>query len=218
MKGLTRGLPDFVWGTMMKSGPCPVCAAPKGIELDERKAPRGEGPDRIGEILLKADLISREALREALELQAGLGIRLGYILVDRGYVDEDAFAAALADQLGLAYLGLSGYVFDPKVVALLPKDLCEHHRMIPLKVVGNRITVAMADPFNDFARREVERATGLEVRLVVAASSEIMAALGESAAQASEGAAWRDQVKAQLEARRARDAAEAVLLPLKRAR
>lgn len=170
--------------------------------MDERKEPRGEGPDRIGEILLKADLITREALREALSLQESLGIRLGYILVDRGFVEEDAFAAALADQLGLAYLGLEGYAFDPKVLALLDPEACRHHRMVPLKVVGTRITMAVADPFNDFARREVERATGLEVRLVVAASSEILAALERVRGVAAGAAGWRETVKAQLESRR----------------
>lgn len=178
--------------------------------MDERKSPRGDAPDRIGEILLKADLVSREALREALELQTRLGTRLGYILVDRGFVDEDAFAAALADQLGLAYLGLEGYVFDPKVVALLDPETCRHHRMIPLKVVGSRITIAMADPFNDFARREVERATGLEVRLVVAASSEILAALEREGAAVASGAGWREALRNQLEASRVLEAPKTI--------
>lgn len=144
--------------------------------MDERKAAR-DGADRIGEILLAADLLSREELRQALEVQRLQGGRLGHILVDAGLVDQDDFADALAAQLGLPRICLEGYQLDPRVTSMLPRGTLEHHRILPLQVIGNRVTLAMADPFNQLARRELERASGLEVRPVIASSADILGAV-----------------------------------------
>lgn len=144
--------------------------------MDERKTPR-DGAGRIGEILLAADLLTREQLREALDLQRKLGGRLGHILVDRGFVDEEDFAEALSLQLRLPLLSLQGYFFDPLVSSLLPRGTLEHHRIIPLKVDGQRVTTAMADPLDEGAMDEVLSLSGFSVKPVVATTGDILAAV-----------------------------------------
>ena len=141
--------------------------------MDERRHSR-DGSDRIGEILLRAELLRREQLREALELQRTRGGRLGHILVDQGYVDQEDFARALSAQLGMPVLSLEGYVLDPQVGRLLPRGSLEHHRILPLQVRDGRVTLAMADPFNEFAVNELRRATGFAVKPVLATSSDIL--------------------------------------------
>lgn len=146
--------------------------------MDERKTPR-DGAGRIGEILLRAALISREELREALDIQRAQGGRLGHILVDRGFVDQLDFAEALARQLGIPLLRLAGYELDPRVAGLLPRGSLEHHRVLPLQVARRRVTLAMADPFNEVAVHELRRASGFEVKPVLATTSDILATVAE---------------------------------------
>lgn len=141
--------------------------------MDERQHPR-DGSERIGEILLRAELLRREQLREALELQRTRGGRLGHILVDQGYVDQEDFARAFSRQLRMPLLSLEGYVLDPEVGRLLPRGSLEHHRILPLQVRDGRVTLAMADPFNEFAVQELRRATGFAVKPVLATTSDIL--------------------------------------------
>lgn len=141
--------------------------------MDERRLPR-DGADRIGEILLREELLQREQLRQALDIQRARGGRLGHILVDQGFVDQEDFARALARQLGLPLLSLDGYVLDPQVGRLLPRGSLEHHRVLPLQVRDGRVTLAMADPFNEFAVGELRRATGYTVKPVLATTSDIL--------------------------------------------
>jgi hypothetical protein len=144
--------------------------------LDERKTPR-DGAGRIGEILLVSRLITREQLREALDLQRELGGRLGFLLVDSGFVDQEDFAEVLALQLRLPLFSLVDYPFDPRVSSLLPRGSLEHHRMLPLQVEGARVTTAMADPLDELAQKELQEASGFHVRPVVATSSDILSSV-----------------------------------------
>lgn len=134
----------------------------------------------IGEILLEQKLVTQEQLEEALSLQSETGRRLGAILVDMGFVEEEAFCRLLSDQLGLPFFDLSVYFIDPAVVALVPEHLCERYRLIALKKQGQRLTVAMMDPLNDMALEDLRILTGLEIKVVVATPSKIYHALAEA--------------------------------------
>ncbi len=160
--------------------------------MDERRSPRHEGPSPIGEMLLAAGLVNRAQLREALRLQAQQGGRLGHILVDQGFVDPVSFAETLADQLGLAFFDLELTEIDPRVASLVPMEVARHHRLLPVAARAGRITLVMADPSNELGRREVERLTGSAVRLALAPSDQIQAALTRTEARLAEVAALED--------------------------
>lgn len=168
--------------------------------MDERQTRRHEGPGPLGEILLEADLLTRGQLREALAVQEAEGGRLGHILVDHGFVDERELADALSLQLGVPFFELEGWVLDPMVVRLVPADFCRHHRILPLKAGNGRITLAMADPFNEIARHGVERAAGMPVKAVLATGSAIRRALGEVRRAEEAGADLRQALAARMRA------------------
>lgn len=163
--------------------------------MDQRRHPR-DGSERIGEILLRAELLQREQLREALCIQRTRGGRLGHILVDQGYVDQEDFASALSQQLGLPLLSLEGYLLDPQVGRLLPRGSLEHHRILPLQVREERVTLAMADPFNEFAIGELGSATGYAVKPVLATTSDILAGVARIYQELGARAQLRDTLRA----------------------
>lgn len=164
--------------------------------MDERRSPRDEGPGKIGEILLGAGLITRDQLRRALALQQAEGGRLGHLLVDREVVDPEALAEALAHQLGMPLFDLAGWDLDPKVAHLLPSEVCEHQRVLPLKVRDGTLTLAMADPFDELARRRAAAASGCEVKVVLATAPAIQARVAELRRQAAGRAGLRAELAA----------------------
>ena len=104
--------------------------------------------DRLGEILLRDGLLSREQLGQALAEQKATKHRLGYVVVKLGLVPELAVTKVLARQHRMPAVDLSRFEVDPKIVKMVPADLAVKHLVLPLKKEGRTLTVAMADPTN----------------------------------------------------------------------
>ncbi len=104
------------------------------------------GPDRLGDILIKEGLITREQLHQALAEQRASKHRLGYVLVKLGLVQELEITKLLARQYRMPAVDLSRFDVDPKLVKLIPADLATKHVVLPLKREGRTLTIAMADP------------------------------------------------------------------------
>jgi type IV pilus assembly protein PilB len=103
-------------------------------------------PDRLGDILIKEGLITREQLHQALAEQRASKHRLGYVLVKLGLVQELEITKLLARQYRMPAVDLSRFEVDPKLVRLIPADLASKHVVLPLKREGRTLTIAMADP------------------------------------------------------------------------
>ena len=103
-------------------------------------------PDRLGDVLIKEGLITREQLAQALAEQRASKHRLGYVLVKLGLVQELEITKVLARQHRMPAVDLSRFEVDPKLVKLIPGDLATKHVVLPLKREGRTLTVAMADP------------------------------------------------------------------------
>ncbi len=101
---------------------------------------------RIGEVLVRDGLISREQLDKALQDARAGGHRLGYSLVKLGFIPEPDLALALARQHRVPAVDLERVKLDPKLIKLIPPDLAMKHLILPLRRVGRTLTVAMSDP------------------------------------------------------------------------
>src|SRR5919106_3476015 len=111
-------------------------------------APAAATGMRLGDLLLKEGLISREQLDKALLDGKQNGTRLGYALVKLGYVTETDITKMLARQFRMPAVDLSRFEVDPRIAKLIPADLATKHLVLPLKRDGRTLTVAMADPTN----------------------------------------------------------------------
>lgn len=128
---------------------------------------------KIGAILLSENLITQEQLDKALEVQKKEGGRLGSILIKLGYVDEKKIAEFLSKQHNVPYVDLSTVHVEPKVLNLIPKDLCKKFLVVPFDREGQTIMVAIADPSNVYALEELRFVSGFNVRPYVAVESAI---------------------------------------------
>src|SRR5471030_2370527 len=110
--------------------------------------PANNSAERIGDLLVREGLITKDQLEKALQEQRQNGTRVGYNLVKLGFVQEIELTKTLARQYKMPAVDLSKFEVDPKIVKLIPADLAVKNLVLPLKRDGRTLTVAMADPTN----------------------------------------------------------------------
>jgi len=104
--------------------------------------------ERLGDLLVREGLITREQLEKALQEQRQSGTRVGYNLVKLGFIQETELTKMLARQYKMPAVDLSKFEVDPRIAKLIPGDVAIKNLVLPLKRDGRTLTVAMADPTN----------------------------------------------------------------------
>ena len=135
--------------------------------------------ERLGEMLIKAGLISQDQLEEALQLQKTNGGKLGYNLVRLGHVKEEDITSLLSEQYGVPAIHLEHFEIDESILKHIPADVAQKYLVIPIERTGATLTVAMADPSNVFALDDIRFITGYQVEPVVAAEASIREAIAK---------------------------------------
>src|ERR1051326_3256646 len=134
---------------------------------------------KLGEILVRENLISPQCLREALDHQREHGGRLGFNLVKLGFVSDDMITAVLSRHYGIPSVNLELFSIEPSVLRLIPQEVAQKHSVLPLSRVGATLTLAMVDPTNVFALDDVKFMTGLNVEPVVVAEGSVQLAIAK---------------------------------------
>ncbi len=132
---------------------------------------------RLGELLIKENLITEEQLKQALEFQRSNGMRLGSALIKLGFVSEDEIAMVLSKQFGYPSINISKFEIEPEVIKLIPSEIARKYTVLPLHRMGFILTVAMADPTNLNAIEDIRFRTELSVQPVVAPETPLKMAI-----------------------------------------
>ena len=140
-------------------------------------APRRIVAKPLGELLVERGTITRSQLEEALATQARRGGLLGQIIVELGYANEEDVAQAITTQYGLPYLPMKNYTVDPEIVKLVPENVARQYCLIPVDRIGDTLTLAMADPFNQRAIEDIEHLHHCTVQVFVSTLSDILDAI-----------------------------------------
>jgi type IV pilus assembly protein PilB len=123
---------------------------------------------KLGEMLVKAQLITQEQLDEAMKIQRREGGKLGTLVVRQGFCSDQDIVSFLGMQYGVPAADLDQWpAIEPSVVALVPADLAMKHKVLPLQRSGNVLTLAMSDPTDIFAMDDIRFHTGYNVDPVV---------------------------------------------------
>jgi type IV pilus assembly protein PilB len=126
------------------------------------------GADRLGEILIREALITREQLAQALAEQKASKHRLGYVLVRLGLVQEIEITKVLARQYRMPAVDLSRFEVDSKILKLIPSEMAMKSVVLPLKREGRTLTVAMADPTDQGLLEDLKFITRYDLFPVIA--------------------------------------------------
>jgi len=135
--------------------------------------------NRLGEILVKNNLIARDQLDKALEEQklSGGQARLGSILIKQNLISEQNLTSFLSKQFGVPTVNLSDYEIDAAVIKLIPPEVVQKYQLVPVNRAGATLIVAVSDPSNLFAIEDIKFMTGYNVEMVVASESAIKATI-----------------------------------------
>ena len=128
---------------------------------------------RLGDLLVKANKITRTQLSEILEMQKVKKKKLGELIVEAGILSEIEIIEVLKEQLGIGMVTLSEIDIDSRAITLVSEALCKKYEIFPFYVEDGIIKVAVADPLNIFAIDDVEINTGRRVKVYIATREEI---------------------------------------------
>ncbi|MDX1503053.1 MAG: type IV-A pilus assembly ATPase PilB [Thermoanaerobaculia bacterium] len=132
---------------------------------------------RIGELLVKANKITPEQLREALSHQQGEGGRIGTHLVKLGFLDDEELVEFLSQRYGVPAINLAEIEVDETIIKVIPPDVARKYTILPVSKAGAKLTIAMVDPTNVFAMDDIKFMTGYNVEPVVASESALREAI-----------------------------------------
>ncbi len=134
--------------------------------------------DRLGELLVRENLISLAQLQRAEESRRETGERLGYTLTRLGFVDETELTQFLSKTYGVPSINLDEFEIAPAVIELVPREVAVRHLCVPINRAGGTLIVAMADPSNLTAIDDLKFLTGFAIEVVVASEVAVRQAIG----------------------------------------
>src|SRR3954469_19121991 len=132
---------------------------------------------RLGELLVRENLISVQQLRKAQEEQQKSGARIGTALIKTGAIEESKLTDFLSKQYGVPAINLKDFDIDPEIIKLVPKDVSLKHLVVPVNRAGSALIVAMCDPSNIYAVDDLKFLTGYNIEAVVASEPAIREAI-----------------------------------------
>ncbi len=135
--------------------------------------------NRLGELLVRNELINDQQLHDALEDQKSHGGRLGSSLIKLGFVKEEQLSAFLSKQYGVPSINLAEFEIDADVIRQIPPEVAQKYQIVPVNRAGSTLIVAMNDPSNIFAIDDIKFMTGFNVEVVVATESSIKTAIDQ---------------------------------------
>jgi type IV pilus assembly protein PilB len=128
---------------------------------------------RLGEILREKGIVTEPQIQEALQAQKATSQRIGQVLVDLGYATEKDVMEALAQQMNVPFIDFDVVKIDDAVQSLVPPEMQEKYGVIPVRLDGRTLTVAMKNPKDLMALDDLRMRTGYQIRPVLASEAQI---------------------------------------------
>jgi len=132
---------------------------------------------KLGNFLVREGLITPEQLENALQEQKANGGMLGSNLVRMGYIEEAELMEFLSKQFGVPSTDPSKLDVDPDVIEMIPGNIVQKYRIVPISLEGQTLTIAMVDPSNIFIIDDIKFLTRKNIRVTVATESSLKSAM-----------------------------------------
>lgn len=127
----------------------------------------------IVDLIREATGISEENIQKALEVQRETREPLPQTLSNMGLIGEKDKAKILGRQWGIPYIDLTEQPADSETVRLLPQNLLQRVRAVPVSKQGNRLAVAMVNPLDIFAIDQLRLVAGAEIDTLIATEDDV---------------------------------------------
>jgi len=131
----------------------------------------------VGDIVREISAVDDARLEQAAQVAEVTGRKLGEVLVNSEIITPEDKQRSLGRQWGIEFMDLREFAFSDKAIKAVPDYLLKEHKVIPLKLEGNVLTLAITDPLNVRAIDEIRLVTGFEIEPMIAVEEEVIAAL-----------------------------------------
>ncbi len=133
----------------------------------------------LGRALVTDGVITEDQRLQAFEYQSQRGGSLKDAVLKLSFATEDDLIGAIIgnQDLGISYMGLTGYEVEPDVIAMVPSEFAFRNRLIPVSCAGKTLTVAMSDPLDMVVINDLRSTTGCTIVPAIAREAEIEEAL-----------------------------------------
>ncbi|EES74175.1 type II/IV secretion system protein [Paenibacillus sp. oral taxon 786 str. D14] len=128
---------------------------------------------RLGELLLESGIITEQQLQAALEEQQRTRKKLGDVLLAQGVLTEHQLIEVLEFQLGIPHVTLSRFQIDTKLSQVIPEQMARRYQVLPIRVDGRKLMVAMADPLDLFIIDDLRMSTGFTIEPAIISRGEL---------------------------------------------
>ncbi|MFQ5655264.1 MAG: GspE/PulE family protein [Planctomycetota bacterium] len=131
----------------------------------------------LGQVLKEMKLVSEFDIQEALGKQKDRGGALGRILVEGGVITEENLLEAMGRQSGMDPVDLDGVDIPPELIDLVPVNIVETYRVMPVSKDNGVLTLALADPLNISVLDDLKFMLNTEVKGAVSDESAVSRAI-----------------------------------------
>ncbi len=128
----------------------------------------------IGQMLIDKDIITIEQLDEGLKEQKKAGDFIGATLIRLGFAKETQVLPVLSEQLNIPYVKIKEIEINSKVIKKVPARFASYYKLMPVKLEGNLLTVAVIDPLDLHTLDDLRLLLGCDVNGVLAGENDIL--------------------------------------------
>ena len=142
---------------------------------------------RLGDLLIQQNVLTKEQLEQALQMQKGTNKKIGEILVEKGFITEEMISRALEAQMGLKTVQLRGLTVPGEIKSLIDGKLLKKYTVFPFEVDpynANILHLAMADPLDMEAIDDIAIVTNMQIEPYIATRREIRSAIDRNYGEA----------------------------------
>ena len=133
--------------------------------------------EALANTLISSGKLEQRALDRALRLRNGMGENLIELLPRLGLVSERDLAEAMAEELGFPLANARDYPQDAILKDHISARFLRHSRIMPLRMDDEQVTLAMANPFDQFSLDAVKLIAGRDIIPLIAVPGDIDAAI-----------------------------------------
>lgn len=149
--------------------------------------------ERIADALVEDGLLTSKQVEELLEQQKREGTRFIKLVTEKAYVSEQDLTVSMGRVLNVPPINLARLSIPAEVADLLPREIAQNHKIVPVSRLENKLFIAMSDPLNVLAVDDVKRITKLEVSTMIASEKAITDKL--NSLDASKGGSMEDIIQ-----------------------
>ncbi len=133
---------------------------------------------KIGDVLIEQGYLTQEALKDALEFQkSSSGKRLGEVLIEQGYITENQMLQAMAAKMDCQVINIDSITIDIDAVEKIPLQMAEKYIMLAVGTVNGKLQVVLNDPLNFYGLEDVRQITGQELVILLSEKASLEKAI-----------------------------------------